>query len=128
MIHRINLRVYADYYQFYIWDPEASNQIAPEDWTDEDVKNRAKFTDHVFVLSPVRNAEVPFTIEIHESEPSFDIDEWDHIVEACLKIPSGRLEVHECTGGSHAEISLLPGTYRIRAHYKALDSISEKWP
>lgn len=125
MIHRIKLKIFADYNQFYIWDPKASGKVAPEDWTDQDVKNRAKVTDHVFVLSPARNAVVPFTLEIHTSEPKFSKSEWDHIVEASIKIPSGRLEVHECTGGSHAEISLEPGTYGIRAHYQALDSISE---
>ena len=125
MRHRVHLEVSADYHQFYVWDPVASEQKAPEDWSDEDVQVRAKVTDHVFVLCPARNTTVPFTLEIHESEPEFQAAEWDHIVHASIKVPSGRVEVHECTGGSHAELSVAPGIFRLRALYKALDSITE---
>ena len=68
---------------------------------------------------------MPFTLEIHDGDPGFQMAEWDHIVEASIRIPSGRVEVHECTGGSHANLSVEFGTYRIRAHYKSLDSIAE---
>ncbi len=125
MIHRVHLQIFADYRQFYIWDPEASGQMAPEDWTDGDVQARAKVTDHVFVVCPLRNMEIPFTLEIHEAEPRFHMAEWNHIVEASIEIPSGRIEVHECTGGSHAELSVELGTYRVRALYKGLGTITE---
>jgi len=125
MRHRVHLQIFADYHQFYIWDPVASEQHAPEDWSDDDVEARAKVTDHVFVLCPARNTTVPLTLEIHDGEPDFQMAEWDHIVEASIEIPSGRIEVHECTGGSHADLSVEPGTYRVRAHYKSLDSITE---
>lgn len=125
MEQSVSLKVFADYNQFYIWDREASDQMAPEDWTDEDVEARAKATPHVFVLSPVRNVEVPFVLEIHDSEPQFMSAEWDHIVEASIEIPSGQLEVHECTGGSLCEFRIDPGTYRVRALYKNLDSLSD---
>ncbi len=125
MIHRLHFRVFADYHQFYIWDPQASDQGAPEDWSEDDVRDRAKVTEHVFVVSPIRNMEVPFTLEVHETEPSFHMEEWDHIVEASIDVPSGRVEVHECTGGSHGEVSVAPGIYCIRALYKGLRTISD---
>ena len=124
MIHRLNFSIFADYNQFYVWDPKASEQLAPVDWTDDDVRVRAKVADHVFVVAPIRNMTVPFTLEVHETEPRFHVAEWDHIVEASIEVPSGRIEVHECTGGSHGEVSVAPGTYGVRALYKGLGTIS----
>ena len=99
--------------------------MAPEDWNDDDVRARAKVTEHVFVVCPVRNMDVPVTLEIHDSEPPLNTAEWDHVVLASIRVPSGKLEVHECTGSSQAVLSVEPGTYRIRAHYKGLESLSE---
>lgn len=125
MIHRLHLKIFADYYQFYVWDPIASGQTAPDDWNEQDVKNRAKVTEHVFVVSPIRNLEVPFSLEIYQADPKFHLNEWDHVVEASVNISSGRIEVHECTGGSHAELSIEPGIYGVRALYKGLSTITE---
>ena len=125
MIHRIHLRILADYHQFYVWDPQASERMAPDTWSDENMADRMNATDHVFVVSPIRNMEVPFTLEVHERNPTFHMAEWNHIVEAPIDVPSGKIEVHECTGGPHAKISVEPGKYQIRALYKGLDTISE---
>ena len=125
MILRANLKIFADYNQFYIWDPVASDQNAPEDWTDEDVEVKAKANQYVFVMCPERNTEVPVTIEIHESDPGFSISAWDHIVESSIDIPNGVIEVHECTGGSCIEGYVEAGTYKIRALYRGLDTLSE---
>ncbi|MES2709279.1 MAG: hypothetical protein V4726_21965 [Verrucomicrobiota bacterium] len=125
MMHRLHFRIFADYHQFYIWDPEASGQLAPEDWTEDDVQARAKATEHVFVVSPIRNMEVPFTLEVHETEPLYQTAEWDHIIEASMNVCSGRVEVHECTGGSHGEVAVAPGIYGVRALYKGLSTLSD---
>ena len=68
---------------------------------------------------------VPVELEIVACEPEPEFEPWDHIAEASLELPSGRLEIHECTGGPIDQISLQPGTYRIRAYYGGLNEISE---
>ena len=59
--------------------------------------------------------EVAVEVEIHDAEPEYNLDEWDHIAEASLHLPTGYLEVHECTGGPVAEFEIAPGWYRVRS-------------
>jgi hypothetical protein len=118
------LSVFADYFQFYLWDEGVSPE-APTDWTDIDVNRRLKAAPNVVVVSPVRNMRVPVEVEIHAAEPAYDALGWDHIAECSLELPSGRLQVHECTGGPVASFRVQPGTYRVRAFYGALSKLSD---
>jgi hypothetical protein len=47
------------------------------------------------------------------------------VAEASLELPSGNLEIHECTGGSIDQITVAPGSYRVRAYFGALSELSE---
>ncbi len=116
--------IFADYFQFYLWDKDTDPE-APVDYSDDDVSNRIKTGPNVAVIQPVRNMEVPFEIEIHESDPGFDPDDWDHIAECSLELPSGHLEIHECTGGPIAEFSIPQGVYRVRALFGKLEELSD---
>lgn len=118
-----SFELFADYFQFYLWDEEVGPD-APIDYTDEDIVRRLKAVPHVVVVQPVRNMSVPVSVEIHPSEPAFEESDWDHIAECSLSLPSGGLQVHECIGGSIARFDVTPGTYRVRAFYGALDSLN----
>jgi len=117
------LKIFADYHQFYVWDQQVEPE-APTDWTEADVARRLKAAPNVVVISPVRNMTVPVEVEVHEAEPPFQVDAWDHIAECSLDLPSGQLQVHECTGGPVANFKVRPGTYRVRAFYGGLASLS----
>jgi hypothetical protein len=39
--HVHDLRIFADYHQFYIWDA-GTNPLAPVDYTDDDLRNMMK--------------------------------------------------------------------------------------
>ena len=123
-MQRQSFTVFADYNQFYLWDKEVSPD-APEDYTDEDVENRIKVGRNVVVIQPERNVQVPVSLEVHGEEPGFDFGDWDHIAEASLHLPSGQLEVHECTGGAVAHLRLQPGWYRVRSFHGGLSTIRE---
>ncbi|MES2151882.1 MAG: hypothetical protein V4508_19050 [Pseudomonadota bacterium] len=114
--------VFADYHQFYVQDggifPEA-----PTDWTDEDVQRRAKTIDHVVVICPVRNMTVPVVLELHDSEPAINLSDYDHVVQCSLELPSGELQVHECTGGEVLRQTVAPGRYAVLALFLGLDTI-----
>jgi len=116
--------VLADYQQFYLWD-KGMDPLAPVDYIDEDIRNRIKTGPHVVVIQPVRDMEVPVEVQIHESEPPYDATQWDHIAECSLDLPTGQLQVHECTGGPVAELIVTPGTYRVRAFFAGLDTLDE---
>jgi hypothetical protein len=66
---------------------------------------------------------VPVTVEIVDVEPSLDINAWDHVAEASLNLPTGRLQLHECKGGAVADFEVAPGWYRVRSCHGGLDSI-----
>jgi hypothetical protein len=117
-----SLSLFADYFQFYLWDP-GMNPKAPEDYTPPDLERRLKTGPNVVAIVTARNMTVPVTIEIVDAEPSLDIDAWDHVAEASLHLPTGRLQLHECTGGAVADFEVAPGWYRVRSCHGGLDSI-----
>lgn len=123
-IMKYTYSIFADYHQFYLWDRDTSPG-APTDYTDADIERRIKTAPNVVVVQPERNMDVPVTLEVFAMEPETDFDEWDHVAEASLELPSGHLEIRECTGGSIGRIDLSPGTYRVRAYFGALSELSE---
>jgi len=119
-----SFEVFADYHQFYLWDEEIAPE-APIDWSDDDVAHRLKAAPNVVVVCPVRNMTVPVEVELHDTEPTYNIDAWDHIAECSLDLPSGKLQIHECTGGAVGSFQTNPGTYRVR-HSTALLEVSAR--
>ena len=114
-------QVFADYHQFYLWDHE--HQLDQElDFTQADVDNRIKAAPHLVVIQPERNMTVPVELEIATGAPEPALDGWDHVAEASLDLPSGQLEVHECTTGSVDILPVEPGTYRVRGYFGGLGS------
>jgi hypothetical protein len=116
--------LFADYPQFYLWDKGTDPQ-APVDYTDEDIERRLKTGPNVVVVQPERNMTVSVEVEIHDTEPPYNPDQWDHIAECSLELPKGQLQVHESTGGPVADFPVEPGWYRVRACYGGLDTIDE---
>ncbi len=116
-------QVFADYHQFYLWDHE--HQLDQElDFTQADVDNRIKAAPHLVVIQPERNMTVPVELEIATGAPEPALDGWDHVAEASLDLPSGQLEVHECTTGSVDILPVEPGTYRVRGYFGGLGTLS----
>lgn len=78
-------------------------------------------------VGTVRNMDVPVDVEVQDCGPTSDVDEWDHIMECGIEVPSGRLVIAGCTDyfPDAARLILAPGKYRARVHYGALDSISD---
>jgi hypothetical protein len=124
LVQHKSFKLFADYFQFYLWD-RGMNPEAPVDYTDEDTQRLIKTGPHVFVIQPERNMTVAVTVEIHDSEPEYNPDEWDHIAEASLHLPTGQLQVHECTGGAVADFDVEPGWYRVRSFHGGFDTIDE---
>lgn len=122
MIKQYN--VFADYYQFYLWDHGASPD-APTSYTDLDCTRRIKAAPFTVVIQPERNMTVPIEIGIATKAPALALEDWNHVAEASLDLPSGQLEIHECTGSSIDILSIPPGTYRVRAYFGGIDSLSE---
>lgn len=123
--HRVRLTVFADYHQFYIWDPILSDSQAPEEWSDQDVANRAKVADGVVVVCPLRNMCVPVEISFWKAEPAVSLAEWQHVVLCPLRVDGGTVRIHECTGAALAEFSVAPGDCAVRCLFNGLTTISD---
>lgn len=116
--------IFADYFQFYLWDAGKKPE-PPTDYVEADLCNRIKVAPFVVVIQPVRNMDVPVTLDLAETPPALDLDAWDHVAEASVDLPSGRLEIHECTGGSVDILEVAPGSYRVRTCFTGLGTLSE---
>jgi len=123
-VRREAVEVFADYHQFYVHDGQV-NPPVPEDWTESDIACRAKAAPNLVVICPVRNMTVPIEVELHSSEPHIDDSEVDHVVECSLELPSGHLQVHECTGGPVLNWQIVPGQYQVLALFSRLGSLSD---
>ena len=77
--------VFADYHQFSIWDAGVE-PLAPEDYTDHDVRRRAAVAPNVVVVEPLRNTTVPIDLEIHAWDPDFEDARGYHIAEGSLDL------------------------------------------
>ena len=59
------------------------------------------------------------------ARPKTVLSRWDHVVECALEVPSGYLELSECTGGAIALFTMPPGTYQLQVLFRNLDTIKE---
>lgn len=123
-IQKFELDVFADYHQFYLQDGKVFPN-APTDWTDEDVQCRAKVADNVVVICPLRSVTVPVELQVHEVVPEMDVEAADHAIRCSLAIPSGILQVYECTGGELLRLEVPPGHYGVLVEFTGLATISE---
>src|SRR5689334_1399186 len=123
-MQHVELEVSIDYHQFYLMDAVAEPD-APEDWSNTDVSNRAKVATNIIVVCPVRDFTVLVTVEVHDAEPEVDLEEWQHVVECSIALPSGKCSIEECTGDLQYILNVTPGTYRALLLFAGLDTLSE---
>jgi hypothetical protein len=132
--------LFADYHQFYLWDAGCSPQ-APEQFSEDDVLRRVKTAPHVVVVQPIRAAMVSVRLLVTDkprsshvrnhrasrpySSPLLDLQKYDHVVDCGIELPTGGLQVHECTGGPLFDAAVAPGNYCVRVMFENLGSVSE---
>ena len=123
---KYGFELFADYHQFYLQDEQADCDLS-DSWTEQATEDLVAIAVGMIGIGTVRDMDVPVTIEIHNSEPENDLDEWDHVIECSVDIPSGKVVVAGCTDyfPEAARISVEPGVYRARVFYGELDSLSE---
>jgi hypothetical protein len=117
------LHVASDYGQIYIYDPETQQ----DEWADvydeesssiframDDASESRRFVGYakgmVDVLTPSQyNWKAPMRVELCDAPPPLDADEWDHVVEVPLPVPSGTLCFLASGGGERSRPRSLPG-------------------
>ena len=128
MPSRYDLNIFADYFQFVLMDESASDDFSTI-WTDEALSRMLATGELAVCPGTLRNVEVQVEIVIWESEPSVNLDDHDHAVEASFKIPSGKLMVTSCTGYGPAapRFSVSPGAYRMLFVVSGVETIQNEW-
>ncbi len=109
------LSFFTEYYQFYILDSESEGKTdAPDFWNDEAGTRRLAVGEGILGVTVAKYAEIKVEVRALSSEPTEDA-EADHIVETSLNLPSGLLQIKDCTSyDTVLELNLEKETYRIR--------------
>jgi hypothetical protein len=130
--HRHILNIYADYNQFYMGDASFEGDTGTADfWSPDAVALKLAVSPPGLVgVGTARYEFVPIVVEVVTRPPLDEPDQWDHVVEASLELPSELLAIDGCTSyrpDSSPHIELPPGTYRLRVSYAGLNSFDEDW-
>lgn len=126
-MEKLELELFADYYQFYLQDDEQGKGDLDDAWSQEAVDRLLATTDYAIGIGTVRDMDVPVTVEMNNAKPSINPDEWEHIVLTSIKCETGRLVIAGCTDyfPDAIRIELKPGDYHVLVCYKGLDTLSD---
>jgi hypothetical protein len=125
-MRQFHFELFADYCQFYLQDETAAGDLS-ESWTEEASDRLLAVAPGIVGIGTVRNMTVPVSLELLDVEPENDFDRWDHVTECSLDVHSDRLVVAGCTDyfPDAKRIEVVSGSYRVRASYGSLNSLSE---
>jgi hypothetical protein len=123
IVHRFE--PYADHLAFVISDAEATEDVFDGDtWGKADDTWRIAVERHCIVVGTARYDYVPVTLALRDTPPAVEpLDAFDHVVEADIELPSGKMAV---TGATELpdEVEPVPlpaGRYRVRVVYTQTD-------
>ncbi|HEX8552368.1 MAG TPA: hypothetical protein VF681_12540 [Abditibacteriaceae bacterium] len=117
--------LHAEWNQIYLEDAACPVEATadPDFWDETAMRDGMANAQTIVAVGTVRHGEVVVSVAIRSEAPTDDIEQWDHVVDAALTIPSGRLRVRG--GGDAPEASevihVTPGVYQLRAFYGNLD-------
>jgi hypothetical protein len=123
---KYQLKFFTEYYQFYLSDKDSKSQTDSDNfWTPQASADRMAVETGLLGISVGKYAEIDVEINILETQNNErDFDEFEHIVEASIDVPSGVLLVKDCTGFEvQLALQLAPQTYAVRCYSAKLSSI-----
>lgn len=121
-----DLVVYPEYFQFYLQDSKEELDVA-EEWQDAE-ETFVVATGRVLGVRTARDQDSCVTIQVSDHEPDEDLDEWDHVVDCSIAVPSGTLIVSGPTEDLfHAQrIEVMPGVYCARVYFGMLAEVDHE--
>jgi len=123
---KYKFHLFADFSQFYLQDEQSSGDLS-QSWTEQTVSDMLAVAPGVIGVGTARSMEVPVEVEVLDSQPNNNFDEWDHVTEASLEVPWGHIVIAGCTDyfPDAARLTVQPGNYKGRVYYGVLDSVDE---
>lgn len=120
--------VFADYHLVFIQDEIAyKNEVDITDGiTEQSCKDMLVLEKGTICIMPVRNMTVPIELEIATGPPSYNLAEWDQVVECGIDIPSGKVLIYGGTDDVSVSprVTLSPGNYKARIYYGGLNTLN----
>jgi hypothetical protein len=121
----VETEIYASHHQFYVVDADAEYR-ADFLWDGGGLERHLGVADGIVGVGTIGYTILPVSIELWDDEPPLDLEDWDHVVEASLEVPSGNLGLEGVEGPSELEpIGVEPATYRVRSAAAGLDGADE---
>ncbi len=126
-MQKIQLTLFADYFQFYIQDDDESVGDLSDAWTKEATDSLMAVSDRVIGVGTVRNMDVPVFVHIVDELPELQAEEWDRLNRASIECRTGRFVIAGCTDylPDAKRIEVAAGTYDAIVGYKGLSSLSD---
>ncbi len=104
--------VYSAYRQFYVADREVEPS-APEDWTEEHVRQRHNSLKNITALCPEGDITARIiSCGLSETAPE-EVNAADFEVRTRIEIPSGKVGVFGWPWELEDEYEVIPGTYEV---------------
>jgi transcription elongation factor Elf1 len=127
---KLNLKFVTDYRQFYLNDKNANGNTGSENfWSESAFADKLAIEDGVLGIG-IENDEgkVECEFEILNSKSLIDnFTDFDHVVEASLKIHSGILQIIDCPNSEvEMETEIDNGEYRVRVYSINLNTAYEE--
>jgi hypothetical protein len=107
-------RLSTDYFQFYLLD-EGIKPPVPTDYESQDtLAQRLLVEPHIIAVMTFQSGPITVGVEVVDGEPAATLSAWDHVVDASLELPTGRLAVDTCMCGVAKRFRVGKGWYRVR--------------
>jgi len=128
-MEKISLKLDGNYHQFHLNVGEKPSGEIADAWSEEAFKRHLAVAKDCIAVGTATTLELDVEINILESPPDLNIEEFDHIIEASLKIDTGQLIVSGCVDylPSAKHIKIPSGTYRVRTCIKNLKSVKDEF-
>lgn len=121
--------MFAEHYQFYVHDQSTDPGAVSIFWPEASQEQMLLVGDRLLGVATVRNLEVPVLLDLFKERPdSEDLEEFDHVVETSLSIPSGALVISGATEDfcEPKRLAVQPGLYGVRICSGGLDELDEE--
>ena len=120
-----DLSFYTEYHQFYVLDAETKSTTDADDFWNADADNRRlAIGEGLLGVTVAKYAEIQVEVWVLDEKTVLN-EKADHIVEASMRLPSGILQVKNCTGyETQLELPLEKDTYRIRISSFKLNTVN----
>ena len=125
---KYQFRLFADYFQFYIQDEQATGDLS-DAWNKESCNIGLAVAPGTLGVGTARNMIVPVVLEIHDSVPNEDFEKWDRVNECSIDVPSGCIVIAGCTDyfPEAKRISVEAQCYRARVYYGGQNVVADDY-